>query len=347
MKKQIFFALSMMLINNANAVDSDGLGVSLAGDILGSFGKSTQNTLQPRSAEISFYAAVDPNFEATLTAAAHYEAGETFFELHELFLKNSSFLPRTQIKLGKYFLGIGRLNQMHQHEWPFSKAPLSQETFFDSEALGDTGIEITHLLPFESYWDITLGLSNGWTYGHSHTEGSKPDFPTHYIRIMNFINFVNNDGGFQWGANYLGRKDHKSDWMKLYGLDFVLKWKNGRFLDWQLQGESWLQQLITSNATSNTWSSYVYLEKGINLNWLSGIRLDSLTLLNQKNALGQKETQSKYSVTPQVGWKSSEFSKIVASYEWLKNIQPLKTTNEHNFYLQFTFILGSHPAHNF
>ena len=226
----------------AFALDGSGLQVSIAGDMVFDLGinddSTAQDKLTMRGAEIMFYAPIDHNFDGTLSAAAHDEGGETVFELHELFLASSRLIPRWSFKVGQFFLGIGRLNQIHQHDWPFIRAPKVHETFFDSEGVFDSGVEFSYLLPTINYWSLTLGLTSGYRYGHAHTEGSKPRTPTHYMRLETFNEFSNIDG-LKIGFNYLGRTDEQKNSTSIGGIDFVAKWREGRKLAYLLQSESW------------------------------------------------------------------------------------------------------------
>src|SRR5690606_122720 len=97
-------------------------------------------------------------------AAAHSEDGTYLFEVHEAYLKSSKLLNRVRMKLGQYFLGIGRLNRFHRHDWPFTLVPKVHSTFFDSNGEGvvDTGVEVSWLIPASFFLEWTLGITNGW-----------------------------------------------------------------------------------------------------------------------------------------------------------------------------------------
>ncbi|MBO9668062.1 MAG: hypothetical protein J7501_14775, partial [Bdellovibrio sp.] len=169
---------------------------------------SSENKFGIRSAEFMMYAAVDPTFDAMINFAAHNEDGEYKAELHEGYISSSKLIPDLRFKLGTFFLGVGRLNQFHQHDWPFISAPKVQSTFFADEGVHDTGLEFTYLLPTDSYWDITLGVTNGYQFGEDDPQ-EKPDAPTHYIRPSTFIDFGDN-GALAIGFNYLSRTDYQA-----------------------------------------------------------------------------------------------------------------------------------------
>ena len=127
-------------------------------------------------------APIDQTFNGVLSFAAHREEGETVAEVHEAYLSTSNLIPRSTIRVGQFFLGVGRLNRFHRHEWSVIFAPHVQENFFGEEGALDSGVEYSWLAPLPFYLETTVGLTNGFTYGHAHNEGEKPRKPTHYAR---------------------------------------------------------------------------------------------------------------------------------------------------------------------
>src|SRR5690606_7614345 len=75
---------------------------------------------------------------------------------------------------------------VHRHDWPFISAPKVHSEFFDQEGVADSGLEYSVLLPTPFFLDLTLGATNGWTYGHAHTEGTKPRQPNQYVRLATY-----------------------------------------------------------------------------------------------------------------------------------------------------------------
>src|SRR5690606_12430909 len=100
------------------------------------------------------------------------------------------------------------------------------------------GIEYTWIAPTDFYFDLTAGVTNGWTYGHSHSEGEKPRQPTHYARLSTYADLPAK-GGLQIGLNYLGRTGGDGGQMTLMGVDTAAKWRSGTTLVGLIQGEFW------------------------------------------------------------------------------------------------------------
>ena len=338
--------------NVAAGMDATGLQISIAGDMVAEYGladdSSARERLSSRALEFMFFAPVDHRFDAMASGTAHEEAGQVFFETHEMWIGSSKLIPRTRFRIGQMFPAFGRLQRFHQHDWPFISAPEVQARFFGQEGVIDTGGEFSYLLPIPMFLEWTAGATSGWTFGHSHDEGERPKVPTHFSRLATYVD-LGNLGGSEIGLNYVGRTSAEETEMKIFGLDLVAKKRNGRTLTYLLQSETWLREEKRKNSeTERILGGYVYAQYGINANWQIGLRLDALTVLSQENALGEKEDNLNFAWVPTLTYRSSEFATFRLAYNNKRDSVNNKTVNEDS-YIQFqvTFILGAHPAHTF
>jgi hypothetical protein len=95
--------------------------------------------------------------------------------------------------------------------------------------------------------------------------------------------------------------------------------------------------------------AYLFPQYGFDANWLLGVRGDLYTVQNLKDATtGASLGNGTYALVPTLTYKPSEFSTLRAAYtrEWT-SLEGTDTASEHAFELQATFILGTHPAHDF
>jgi hypothetical protein len=328
---------------------AEGTGLKFMGavDLIGNFESKDQTTyprrFEVREAELGFYGPIDHTFDGTATFAAHNESGAYNLEVHEANLSSYKLVPNLKAKLGKFFLGVGRLNQYHRHDWPFINAPKAHELFFDEEAASDTGLQLQYLFPqLPIFTELTAGVTSGWTFGHTHNVGAKPIQPTHYARIQNFFE-IGENGALQTGVNYLGRKARNDGQLKLFGLDAVAKWKESSKLLWLLQSEIWGKNLRpVGGALERTFGGYFYAQRYLDKNFSGGVRFDGYSVDTSpvKNL--------DYSVVPQIAYKHSEFSQFKISYQldWQKREHKDSQVNR-TIQLLATFILGDHPAHDF
>ncbi|MBI1862183.1 MAG: hypothetical protein HYR96_14815 [Deltaproteobacteria bacterium] len=348
--RSLLILFSLVCFSQAARPEAAGTGlqISVAGDIVGNFLGTADNRLLPREGEVVLYAPIDQTWDGALNLAAHNEDGEYKFEIHELTIGSSRLIPRSRFKVGQYFLGVGRLNQTHRHDWPFTSAPKVQTQFLYEEGVNDTGAEYSYLWPTPFYLDLTLGITNGWTFGHTHDEGKGPVLPTHYLRLVTY-NDLFLDGGLQTGLNYLGRKDSSGNNTSLFGLDLTAKWREAQTLTFLFQSELWYR--IYSPAAGdveNTIGFYAYPQYGFSPSWSLGVRVDGYSVLNSKDAGGNNVGSFDYGLVPTFSYKASEFSTIRASYGVKGRLSQGAVSNtEHFLELQAVFILGSHPAHDF
>lgn len=352
MKKLILTAaLISTTVTTASAQVLQNMQSAAALDLVAplNFEDSAENKLDIRAAELMFFGPLDPTFDAYLNFAAHNEEGEFVAEVHEAYVGSSKVIPNSRFRVGKFFLGVGRLNQFHQHDWAFVSAPRVQAEFFDEEGVADTGAEFSTLLPTDSYWDITLGVTNGYTYGHSHDEGAKPQVPTHYIHPVNFVDF-GDAGALQWGMNYLGRTDAAATKTQLYGLDFVFKKMEGKTLSFLFQSEIWYRNLSAPGAdTQEDVGAYFYPQMSLSERLFLGLRVDLFSDLSRSFISdGSRQKNLDYGFVPTLTFKNSEFSLLRVAYTYdNQTYQGESDTISQKIELQWVAILGAHPAHSF
>ncbi|PIK13630.1 hypothetical protein [Halobacteriovorax sp. JY17] len=350
-----FISVLLLLSSNAFSADNGGLKISAAADMLYEQGinksSSAKEKLEMRSAEITLYSPIDHNFNGVISIAAHNHEGKNQFELHELYVENTSFIPRSTLKVGKFFLGIGRLNRFHRHDWLFTSAPKVNEEFFGEEAAFDSGIEYNYLLPTEAIFNLTLGVTIGDDFNHEHDhheddaghdeESEKAKYPTHYLRFSHFKEFSTTKG-METGLNLLRKKNAHGEEQTLLGLDYILKNRVGKVNTFVLQSEVWFRESEEEGVKTEELGGYIFNDYSILESSSIGFRVDVL-----KN-LTSTTDQLDYGTTGQYTFNSSEFSKIRASLSHTFSRHDGSTLNKDTkAMLQVVFILGSHPAHVF
>ena len=204
-------------------------------------------------------------------------------------------------------------------------------------------------MPTNFYLDLTLGVTSGYRYGHSHSAGSKPKVPTHYLRLETFSEFSSN-AGLQIGFNYLGRTDEQKNETIITGIDTVAKWRKGRKLNYLFQSEAWFRSTKDINdAYTRQLGLYLFNQMGLSENLLLGLRIDSYKDLTLTNAISNQNINNiTYGFSPEITWVSSEFLKLRTglSHEFTRS-EGVTTDRDTKVEFQMIFILGSHPAHSF
>lgn len=332
--------------------DGTGLKMSASVDMVGDFkaneGSAAADRFDIREAEILLYAPIDHLFDGLMSAAAHREGGVSMLEMHEAYIGSTKLIPRARFRLGQFFLGIGRLNRFHRHEWPFIFAPKVQQEFFGAEGALDSGGEYSLLAPLPFFLELTAGVTNGWTYGHSHNEGEKPRKPTHYGRIATYIELPG-EGGAQAGVNYLSRTTASGDRMTLAGLDLVAKWRQAGILTFLLQGEGWQRTKKPQlGDEERAVGAYLFPQYALGATVQAGVLLDYYTVPTLKDIAGIKIVNSESHVVPTITYKASEFSSMRLAYDWSVAKQDRQPDRKNQaIQVQATFMIGAHPAHDF
>lgn len=365
----VFTTASVVVVLAANAFANDlgGLKVFSAIDLVGDLGlenaPAESSRLKVRSFELATFGPVDPMYDAVVNIAGHDEAGTIELELHEAFVSSdvllSKFLSGTRFKAGRYFLGVGRLNQFHSHDWPFTSAPKAHQQFFAEEAAIDTGLEIGHLFNQESseqaatsewVYDLVLGITNGWTYGHTHTGGRRPLAATHYIRPTFYRDLADN-AGILVGLNYLGRTDADSVRTQLSGFDLTFKKREGKTLRRLIQTE-WYHRLQTSSylPLAEEVGGYLFYSQTIDdTGELSiGLRADAFSNLSLRFLNGDTKSNLDFALVPNLSYRPSEFSTVRLTYNYAVDTRQGEDPRvEQKIELQLIAIFGAHPAHDF
>lgn len=334
------------------AHENEGVKTSIAVDMVAAFKASKASTakdrLDLREAEVLFEAPIDHLFDGRLSIAAHQDDGTALFEIHEAYIQSTRLIPRSRLRVGQFFLGLGRLNSLHRHEWPMVFAPKVHEQFFGEEGGFDSGVEYSYLTPLPFFLEVSAGVTNGWTFGHSHSEGEKPRQPTHYGRVVTYMGLPS-DGGAQIGINYLSRKAAAGEKINLFGGDVVAKWRQAGVLKVMMQGEAWHRSIEPEEGREEkTAGAYFFPALALSPTVQLGCVFDYYTILTLEDATGTKVTNYETGIVPTLTYKASEFSTFRIAYDWsLTKRDDEPDVIEQSILTQITFMMGAHPAHDF
>lgn len=342
-------------ISSALAQSKTGLNTAVTVDLMAEFAADDETTardhLFPRDMELSLFGAIDHQFDGLVSIAVHGEDEEAFVELHEAYISTSRLISGMNLKLGQSFVGIGRLNRTHRHEWPFISAPKVQEEFFAGEGILDQGFEGSYLLPLPFYLDLTAGVTNGMSYGqehgHDHEEAEethedrKPRKPLTYLRMASFFSLGSLD--VKPAINYLQHKAADKKFSRLWGADITAKYKTGKTLTWLLQSEVWRRQIEHEDGESEEEKGgYLYTQYGMDSGIAFGLRYD---WFSEPLEEGDQKT---FAWVPGLSYQGSEFSRWRFAINQQTTKIPGQADDKQTVYqLSSTFILGAHPAHAF
>lgn len=116
--------------------------------------------------EVSLSANIDQVLYGQLILSHPSEGG---VEVEEGFIQTTSLPWGLTVKGGRFFSGIGYLNEQHQHAWDFLDAPLPYRAMLNNQ-LGDEGVQLRWTAPTETFLQ----------FGMEELRGDKfPATPTH------------------------------------------------------------------------------------------------------------------------------------------------------------------------
>jgi hypothetical protein len=107
--------------------------------------------------ELGIYASVDPYFYGGLNLAMH---PDNTASVEEAFIQTSALSHGITVKFGRFFSGIGYLNEQHAHVWDFVDAPLAYQAFLGGQ-YGDDGVQARWLAPLNTFLEFGAELGRG------------------------------------------------------------------------------------------------------------------------------------------------------------------------------------------
>lgn len=337
------------------------LDILAAVDMVGEWDNEEQDTTANefglREVEIGFFADIDQLAQGVVMIAGHNEGGEFFFEIHEAYFNFPRFLvPNLSARVGQMFFDVGRLNSVHRHDWRFTNAPVVHEELLDEEAAEDEGIELSYLMPWPFWQELTVGVFNGKTFGHTHVEGPKKNNPLYTAHLSQFFP-ISPDWGTEFGFSYLrwhpteepNRVTHQ------YGFDYLLRWAAGPGRQFELSSEIWYRETREKNERrfdppaapiDTRVGGYIFGEYRFHPQWGVGYRYDYFTNPNFEDEDGRRQTKNGIEQNSvMITYYPSEFSYFRATAERDTILEAGENT--YQFYLQADFILGMHPPHRY
>ena len=84
--------------------------------------------------ELTIAANVDPYFSAAVTAAI---SAEDEIEVEEAYFRTLALPSGFTAKGGRFFSGLGYLNEVHAHAWDFVDQPIVYQAFFANQRAQD------------------------------------------------------------------------------------------------------------------------------------------------------------------------------------------------------------------
>lgn len=153
--------ISMILQGSYNNLKQDPNAYQITGFVptLGEVGPGARGFSLGES-ELTLSANIDPDWRGTAILALAPEGGA---EMENAYFESLALGNGFRLKGGRFFSGIGYLNEQHSHTWDFADAPLVYKAFLGNQ-LGDDGVQIKWLAPTDLFLEFGAEAGRGRTF---------------------------------------------------------------------------------------------------------------------------------------------------------------------------------------
>ncbi len=373
-------AISVVLQGNYANLSQDPSRYAIRGFALGSDVNPGKRGFSLGESELAISANVDDKFAGNLIVSLTPENTVSVEEAYGIVTALPDGVPPGLTpKFGRFFSGLGYLNEQHQHAWDFVDAPLAYQAFLGGQYTND-GVQLKWLAPTDQFLEFGAELGNGANFPGSDRNKNGAGNAIVYVHTGDDIGASHS---WRAGLSYLQTraKDREYSQFDVVGkdaqlgfdgtshvavADFVWKYApngNAQNTNFKIQGEYfWRRErgdltYDRDGAVGLTQTSaYASSQRGWYLQgayqfmpyWRVGARYDRLdpgSIDYGANAafLASPSFHPQRS-TIMFDYTPSEFSRIRLQLAQSK-VRPDVTDNE--VFLQYILTLGAHGAHRY
>lgn len=324
--------------------------------------------------ELIVSANIDTRFHGYLTLAL---SPENELGVEEAAIQTTVLGHGLTAKAGRFYSGIGYLNEQHPHAWDFVDAPLAYQAFLGRQ-YGNDGMQLKWLAPTGTF--LELGAEAGRGSNFPGSERNKNGVGS-YALFAHLGDDIGMDHSWRAGLSWLHNTAKAREYedldiagntvanaldgsSRLWLADFVWKWApngNPAQRNFKLQGEYFRRQengdltFDTANlasidrysATQSGWylqGVYQFMPR-----WRVGLRADRLDsgtvdygTTNSANLGASSYTPSRNSLM--VDYSPSEYSRLRLQ---LAQDKSREGVTDNQLFLQYIMSLGAHGAHKY
>lgn len=373
-------AISAVLVGNYKSLDVGGEDYAIPGFTLGPETGPGEPGFSLGESEINMNANIDDKFYGDITFALHDHEGATEVELEEAYMETLAMPGGFRLRGGRFFSGIGYLNEFHVHSDDFLSRPLAYQAFLANQ-LKDDGLQLTWLAPTDTFLQLGAEVFRGGAFPAAAEADEEPGAWSLFAELGGDVGIAHSwkaglsylsadvdgreaGGGHEDEHLFFKQEDHEDDHDEealfftgdsgLWVADFVYKWApqgNPRNRNVTLQGEYFRRDEDgrfgghAFNGEQTGW--YLQGSYQFDPQWRAGYRYDRLDADNDGEAVVDSPLDSlglnpeRHSVV--LEWFNSEFSRV--RFQYSRDESTPESDNQ--FLLQYILSLGAHGAHQF
>ncbi|MGC2165336.1 MAG: hypothetical protein WA632_04920 [Gallionella sp.] len=327
--------------------------------------------------ELGISANIDPQFRGVATLSLDPAGG---LSAENAFVQTISLGDGLNVKFGRYFSGIGYLNDQHAHTWDFVDQPLVYTVLWDNQ-LSEDGVQLKWLAPTDTFLEVGAEVGKGRGFPGTDRAKNGSGAAAAFAHVGNDIGIEQS-----WRAGVSLHKTRRVDAesanvpdlsgnpvtdlfsgdSRTAGLDFVWKYApNGNFRNKyvKVQAEYFRRKengdliydatgtaAVTDTYTSNQSGWYLQSVYQFMPTWRTGVRYDRLDPgAASVGAANAANVVSNYGYTPtrwtwMGDYSPSEFSRIRLQLAHDNSRQGMA---DNQLFVQYIMSLGAHGAHQY
>jgi hypothetical protein len=331
--------------------------------------------------ELVFAANVDPNWRAQ--AILGLADGEV--EVEEAWFQSLGLGNGFGLKGGRFFSGIGYLNEQHPHAWDFADAPLMYQALFGTHAnYGQDGVQLKWLAPTDLFVEIGAELGRGANFPGTDRNGNGAGALAAFAHVGGDVGIAHSwRAGLSWLRTRANeREGHFEDvgGLEAQGLftgrsstwiaDFVWKWApngNPQQRNFKFQTEyfqrretgklSCLDEDAVGNAcAAEPTAGYRTRQSGwyaqgvyqFTPNWRAGLRYEQLDSGRRDfGAIGSLLAVDSYRPKKATAMLDYNWSEFSRLRLQFAQDKSMQGVTDNQWTLQYIMSLGAHGAHKF
>jgi len=321
---------------------------------------------------------IDNKFYGNVSIGMHQHEGDVEFDLEEAYIEAVALGNGFTAKAGRFFSGIGYLNEIHEHAWDFTDAPLIYRGLF-GDHLRDEGVQLRWVAPTDQFIQLGLEVGRGDTFPAGGAANDGLGTAALFIKTGGDIGRSHSwqIGLSHWSADVEGRTGGDHDHggateiptftgdSHFSGIDFIWKWApNGNSIrtNFKIQAEYFqrreqgnIEMVGSSPLETSTYDGkqggwylqgvYQFIPR-----WRVGLRYDRLSsrnngsdvsVLDEAGLVSQGHKPERVSLM--LDYSRSEFSRFRIQF----NRDESRPTADNQLLLQYIMSIGSHSAHKF
>jgi len=349
-------------------------GFHLPNDVLADI--RPQRGFSLTESELGVYANVDHLFYGGFNFAVH---PDNTVSTEEGFVQTTALPQGLTLKAGRFFSGIGYLNEQHAHTWDFADAPLAYLAFLGGQFNND-GVQLRWLAPTDTFIELGAEAGNGANYPGTARNKNGSGASAIFAHVGGDVGFSNS---WRAGVSLLSTSPQDRRWddvdaagagvtndfsgsSKLWIADGVWKWApngNSYYTNFKLQGE-YLRRVEDGNLTYDVnraslgavTGAYSATQSGWYVQgvyqwapyWRVGLRTERLNSgsvdYGVNNASLSRPDYSPTRNAVMVDYNPSEFSRVRLQFARDRSRQDV---TDNQVFLQYQMSLGAHGAHKY